>query len=98
MMSCRVTYLPMMTIFFNLKHVTVGTKSQTASADMATRKKCMDFDSFKPLFVKIQKELDDGTLETTGIKGMAEIQKGQAFILSGLTAYVLKWAKNMSVV
>ena len=72
---------------FNLKHVTVGTKSQTASADMATRKKCMDFDSFKPLFVRIQKELDDGTLETTGIKGIAEIQKGQAFILAGLIAY-----------
>lgn len=73
---------------FNLTHVTVGTKSQTASADMATRKKCMDFDSFKPLFVKIQKELDGGTLETSGIKGIAEIQKGQAFILAGLIAYV----------
>lgn len=73
---------------FNLTHVTVGTKSQTASADMATRKKCMDFDFFKPLFVKIQKELDDGTLETSGIKGIAEIQKGQAFILAGLIAYV----------
>lgn len=79
---------------FNLKHVTVGTKSQTASADMATRKKCMDFDSFKPLFVKIQKELDDGTLETTGIKGIAEIQKGQAFILSGLIAYVAEMGEK----
>ena len=79
---------------FNLKHVTVGTKSQTASADMATRKKCMDFDSFKPLFVKIQKELDDGTLETTGIKGIAEIQKGQAFILSGLIAYVTEMGEK----
>lgn len=79
---------------FNLKHVTVGTKSQTASADMATRKKCMDFDSFKPLFVRIQKELDDGTLETTGIKGIAEIQKGQAFILSGLIAYVAEMGEK----
>ena len=79
---------------FNLKHVTVETKSQTASADMATRKKCMDFDSFKPLFVKIQKELDDGTLETTGIKGIAEIQKGQAFILSGLIAYVAEMGEK----
>ncbi len=79
---------------FNLKHVTVGTKSQTASADMATRKKCMDFDSFKPLFVRIQNELDDGTLETTGIKGIAEIQKGQAFILSGLIAYVAEMGEK----
>ena len=79
---------------FNLKHVTVGTKSQTASADMATRKKCMDFDSFKPLFVRIQKELDDGTLETTGIKGIAEIQKGQAFILAGLIAYVAEMGEK----
>ncbi len=79
---------------FNLKHVTVGTKSQTASADMATRKKCMDFDSFKPLFVRIQKELDEGTLETTGINGIAEIQKGQAFILSGLIAYVAEMGEK----
>lgn len=79
---------------FNLKHVTVGTKSQTASADMATRKKCMDFKSFKPLFVRIQKELDEGTLETTGIKGIAEIQKGQAFILSGLIAYVAEMGEK----
>jgi hypothetical protein len=79
---------------FNLKHVTVGTKSQTASADMATRKKCMDFDSFKPLFVKIQNELDEGTLETTGIKGIAEIQKGQAFILAGLIAYVAEMGEK----
>lgn len=73
---------------FNLKHVTVGTKTQTASADMATRKKCMDFDEFKPLFRRIQLDLDDGTLETSSIKGIAEIQKNQAFILSGLIAYV----------
>lgn len=79
---------------FNLKHVTVGTKSQTASADMATRKKCMDFDSFKPLFVRIQKELDEGTLETSGIKGIAEIQKGQAFILAGLIAYVAEMGEK----
>lgn len=79
---------------FNLKHVTIGTKSQTASADMATRKKCMDFDSFKPLFVRIQKELDEGTLETSGIKGIAEIQKGQAFILSGLIAYVAEMGEK----
>jgi hypothetical protein len=73
---------------FNLKYVAVGTKSQTASADMATRKKCMDFDEFKPLFRRKQLDLDDGTLETSSIKGIAEIQKGQAFILSGLIAYV----------
>lgn len=74
---------------FQLKHVSVGTKKQTASEDMATRKKCPDFDSFKPLFKQIQEELDDGTLKTRGIKGVAEIQKGQAFILSGLIAYVV---------
>jgi hypothetical protein len=79
---------------FDLKHVAVGTKTQTASADMATRKKCMDFDEFKPLFVRIQNQLDDGTLETIGIKGIAEIQKGQAFILAGLIAYVAEMGEK----
>ncbi len=73
---------------FNLTHVTSGTKKQTASQDMATRKKCLDFESYKPLFEQIQRDLDDGKLDTSGIKGVAEIQKGQAFILSGLIAYV----------
>ncbi|WP_274001541.1 GIY-YIG nuclease family protein [Vibrio parahaemolyticus] len=73
---------------FNLKHVHVGTKSQTASQDLAIRKKCLDFDRFKPLFKQIQTQLDDGTLATSGINGIAEIQQGQAFILSGLIAYV----------
>jgi hypothetical protein len=79
---------------FQLKHVSVGTKKQTASEDMATRKKCPDFDSFKPLFKQIQEELDSGTLETRGIKGVAEIQKGQAFILSGLIAYVAEMGEK----
>lgn len=73
---------------FNLQHVTVGTKSQTASADMAKRTKCMDFDKFRSLFQKIQLDLNEGTLETQAIKGIAEIQTGQAFILAGLIAYV----------
>lgn len=79
---------------FDLKHVAVGTKSQTASADMATRKKCIDFDEFKLLFVRIQNQLDNGTLETIGIKGIAEIQKGQAFILAGLIAYVAEMGEK----
>lgn len=79
---------------FDLKHVAVGTKSQTASADMATRKKCLDFHEYKPLFLGIQNQLDNGTLETIGIKGIAEIQKGQAFILSGLIAYVAEMGEK----
>jgi hypothetical protein len=79
---------------FNFKHISVGTKSQPASKDMATRKKCVDFDSFKPLFIRIQNELDDGTLETSAIEGIAEIKKGQAFILSGLIAYVAEMGEK----
>jgi hypothetical protein len=73
---------------FNLEHVKIGTKSQTTSADMAKRNKCMDFDRFRSMFQKIQMDLNDGSLETQAIKGIAEIQTGQAFILSGLIAYV----------
>ena len=79
---------------FNLKHVSVGAKSQTASEDMATRRKCIDFEEFKPLFKRIQTELDDGTLQTSGISGIAEIQKGQAFILSGLIAYIAEMGEK----
>jgi hypothetical protein len=79
---------------FTLKHVSIGTKTQTASTDMAMRKKCLDFENYSPIFKKIQKELDNGTLQTCSIKGIAEIKAGEVFILHGLIAYVAEMGEK----
>jgi hypothetical protein len=73
---------------FNFKHVTVDTKKQSSSDDMAKRTKCLDFEKFESLFKRIQLELDSGIRRTEKIEGIADIKSGQAFVLYGLIAYV----------
>ena len=75
-----------------LRHVRTSAQKREAE-DIATREKCEDFETFKPLFQQVQNELDSG-LRTTRpfVKdagfSKAEIQAGQFFILGGQTAYV----------
>lgn len=64
------------------------TKSQSTNENMAKRKPCKDFATFKPIFVAIQHDLNADIRKTEPISKIAEIKAGQAFILSGLIAYV----------
>ncbi len=64
------------------------------TGEIGSRKKCEDFDKFKPMFEKIQKELDRGLVEakliedSKGFSIMAQINKGDWFIVNGQKAYV----------
>eukprot|EP01037_Dinobryon_pediforme_P016848 gene16848-17033_t len=75
-----------------LKHVRSASEKRAAE-EIADRKRCEDFDSFKPLFEQVQRELHNGERTTrrfvrdTGLS-KAEIKAGQFFILGGQTAYV----------
>ena len=61
--------------------------------EIASREKCLDFETFKPLFEQVQIDLERG-LRTTRpfVKDAgflkADVQAGQFFILGGQTAYV----------
>ena len=70
-----------------LKHVR-STAEKKAAEDIASRDKCADFDSFKPLFEQVQKELDSGLRDTRPFEMKAEIEKGRFFIVGGQKAYV----------
>jgi len=70
-----------------LKHVR-STAEKKAAEEIAHRDKCQDFDTFKPLFEQVQKELDSGLRETRPFEMKAEIEKGRFFIVSGQKAYV----------
>lgn len=59
-----------------------------AAEEIANRKKCEDFDRFKPLFVQVKKDLDAGIRQTRPFQTMAEIKKGEFFIVGGQIAYV----------
>lgn len=59
-----------------------------AAEEVAQRKLCQDFDGFKPIFEKVQYELDAGKRQTLKYKDNAEVRKGDLFILEGQTLIV----------
>jgi hypothetical protein len=75
-----------------LRHVRTNAEKREAE-EIASREKCLDFETFKPLFQQVQIDLETG-LRTTRrfVKDAgflkADIQVGQFFILGGQTAYV----------
>jgi hypothetical protein len=71
----------------DLKHVR-STAVKKAAEDIGGRSKCEDFDTFKPLFEQVQKELDTGLRETRKFELKAEIEPGRFFIVGGQKAYV----------
>lgn len=71
----------------NLRHVRSSAEKKAAE-EIANRDKCEDFATFKPLFEKVQQELDTGLRETRRFERKAEIEKGRFYILAGQKAYV----------
>jgi hypothetical protein len=75
-----------------LRHVRTSAEKREAE-EIASREKCLDFDTFKPLFQQVHNELEGGVRTTrrfvkdAGFQ-KADIQAGQFFILGGQTAYV----------
>lgn len=54
-----------------------------AAEEIAQRNPCRDFAEFKPIFEKVQRELDSGERHTIPYKDNAETKKGDLFILDG---------------
>lgn len=59
-----------------------------AAEEIARRNRCEDFADFKPMFDKVQSDLDMGIRQTLKYKDDAEIRKGDLFIVDGQTALV----------
>ncbi len=70
-----------------LRHVRSASERREAE-DVANRERCADFAEFKPLFTKVQEELDQGLRQTRQFELKAEIKKGSWFIVDGQKAYV----------
>lgn len=76
-----------------LKHVRSNAERKEAE-DVANRQRCEDFETFQPLFEKVQRELDSGQRETRPFELKAEIQKGRFFIVEGQKAYVAEMGEE----
>ena len=78
-----------------LRHVRPSTEKRAAE-EIASRRKCEDFHKFRPLFAKVQKELDAGLRETRPVELKAEIKPGRFFIVGGQKAYVAEMGKEFT--
>lgn len=65
-----------------------------AAEEIANRTPCKDFARFKPLFAKIQSDLDAGLREARRFKDDASIEQGQFFILGGQMVYVAEMGEE----
>lgn len=65
-----------------LRHVRTSAEKRAAE-EIANRQKCEDFDRFKPLFQKVQKEIETGVREARPFELKAEIRPGTWFIVGG---------------
>lgn len=75
-----------------LRHVRQSAEKRAAE-EIAQRKPCEDFETFKPLFEAVQRELKDGIRETLAVHKLdelriSEIQQGEFFIVEGQLAYI----------
>lgn len=78
-----------------LRHVRTAADKRAAE-EIANRKKCEDFDLFKPLFSQVKKDIDSGIRQTRPFQTMAEIKKGEFFIVGGQIAYVAEFGEEFT--
>ncbi len=70
-----------------LRHVRSAAEKRAAE-EIANRERCADFDRFKPLFDKVQKELDAGFRQTRRFERKSEIKPGRFYVVGGQKAYI----------
>ncbi len=78
-----------------LRHVRTNAEKREAE-EIANRQKCEDFETFKPLFQQLQKDLDAGIRQTRPFELKAEIRPGAWFVVGGQKAYVAEMGEIYS--
>ncbi|MFN0192196.1 MAG: GIY-YIG nuclease family protein [Aestuariivirga sp.] len=84
-----------------LKHVR-SNADKKAAEDIANRTRCEDFEQFKPLFVRIQKELEAHVRETRVLQkdadeiSLDQIKLGAFFVVGGQKAYIADMGRVIS--
>lgn len=71
-----------------LRHVRTSAEKRAAE-EIADRKPCEDFETFKPLFERVQADIKTGLRQSQPIEaGNRAIEAGDFFVLDGITLYV----------
>lgn len=76
-----------------LRHVS-SYEERRAAEDIANRKRCPDFEKFKPLFERAEIDLKSGVRKTLRFGRDASVAQGNFFILGGQMAYVAEMGET----
>ena len=78
-----------------LRHVRSSAEKRAAE-EIATRRKCEDFEVFRPLFEQVQRDLDMGVRQTRPFELKADIEPGRFFIVGGQKAYIAEMGEEFT--
>ncbi|MDE0704688.1 MAG: GIY-YIG nuclease family protein, partial [Rhodospirillaceae bacterium] len=78
-----------------LRHVR-STAEKRVVEEIASRRKCEEFEVFRPLFDQVQQELDTGVRQTRPFELKADIEPGRFFIVGGQKAYVAEMGEEFT--
>lgn len=70
--------------------------SIVAAEEVAQRKRCDDFDKFRPLFEAVRLDLETGLREARRFGESAAIKRGEFFILGGQIAYIAEMPDDLT--
>ena len=76
-----------------LRHVRSSAEKRAAE-EIASRRKCEDFEAFQPLFEQVQSDLDAGIRLTGRFELKSDIEPGRFFIVGGQRAYVAEMGEE----
>lgn len=76
-----------------LRHVS-SYEERRAAEDIANRKRCPDFEKFKPLFERAEIDLKSGVRKTLRFGRDASVAQGNFFILGGQMVYVAEMGET----
>ncbi|MDX2022278.1 MAG: GIY-YIG nuclease family protein [Deltaproteobacteria bacterium] len=80
-----------------LRYVRTNAEKRAAE-EIADRKRCEDFGTFKPLFEKVEADLKTGMRQSQPIEaGSRAIEVGDFFILGGVTLYVAEMGEPLKM-
>lgn len=72
-----------------LRHIKPRAEVRQPAEEIAQRTPCKDFHTFKPLFEKVQADINNGARKLVPFKGdSSSIKKGNFFVLGGQKAYI----------
>ena len=96
-LAAELSGVPATNDITKLRHVRSSAEKRAAE-EIANRTPCEDFDTFRPLFDRVQREVKLGMRQSRPIvAGRRSIEAGDFFLLDGITLYIAEIGEPLKV-